>query len=90
MTVKIPLNEYGEGNCCPKCGSKKVSIHCQYPLFVKRDINTRKEIITDAEGNSLKISNKLLARIYRQSQSDAQCWHYQCRKCKWTSGMFTQ
>ncbi len=86
--AKQPLDENGEGNCCPECGSLKISVNYQFPLFVEMDLNSRNEIFKDADGKRIKQTNRLLARRYKNSQLDAQCWNYECRKCGWISEMF--
>lgn len=88
MTAKQPIDEYGEGNCCPKCGSVKISIISQFPIIVEKDLKTGNEIIRNKAGERIKQSNRLLARIYKKAQYDAQCWNYECRKCGWLSEMF--
>ena len=35
--VKKQIDEYGEGNCCPKCESRKITKHTQYALQVEED-----------------------------------------------------
>ena len=86
---KNPINEYGDGNCCPVCRSIKISKNYQFPLYVEEDLNTGKEIIRDSYGKRIcKPSNRLLAQRYRTSQIDAQMWNFECRKCGWVSGSF--
>jgi hypothetical protein len=52
------------------------------------DLNSRKEIFKNTDGKRIKQTNRLLARRYKNSQFDAQCWNYECRKCGWLSEMF--
>ncbi|HCL03787.1 MAG TPA: hypothetical protein DHW61_15510 [Lachnoclostridium phytofermentans] len=86
---KVPLDEYGEGNCCPNCESMKVSVLYQFPLSVEKDLNTNREILRDLDGNKIiKPSNRMLANRYKVSQNDAQLWVYECRKCGWKSNPF--
>lgn len=88
--VKKQIDEYGEGNCCPKCGSSKITKHVQYALQVEEDLNTGKEIVYDFNGErTYNPSNRLLAAKYKRGRSESQCWSYECRKCGWVSGMFT-
>lgn len=89
MKLKIPIDEYGEGNCCPKCGSMKISVYYQYPLEVEEDLNTGKEIFRDSDGKRIyNLSNRTLARLYKLSQIDAQMEIFSCRKCGWKSEAF--
>lgn len=86
---KIPIDECGDGNCCPVCGSLKISKQVQYPLYVEEDLNSGKEIIRDCNGKRIsKPSNRLLARLYRSSQMDSVMWVFHCRKCGWISESF--
>lgn len=88
---KISINEFGDGNCCPVCGSLKMSKFIQYPLYVEEDNKTGKEIIRDVHGKRInRPSNRLLANLYRSAQRDSQTWCFVCRKCGWTSESFTQ
>lgn len=89
--VKTPIDKDGKGNCCPKCGSKKVSINIQYPLLVENDLNTGKEILYHVSTGKRLYNppTRELALRYKLSKSDAQCWSYKCRKCDWVSEMFT-
>ena len=86
---KIPIDENGDGNCCPKCGSIKISRHDQCPIYVEVDLNSGKEIFRNNEGKRIyNPSNKMLAMLYRVAQIETQCWLYKCRKCGWESEMF--
>ena len=85
-TERIPIDEFGDGNCCPVCGSVKISRNLQFPLYVEEDLQTGKQIIRDDSGKRIyKPSDRLLARLYRASQMDAQMWVFSCRKCGWLS-----
>ena len=89
MVNKIPIDEYGKGNCCPNCGSIRISVMYQYPLLVEEDLKTGKEIIKDSQtGKRIKPTNRILAHRYKLSQSDAQMWQFKCRKCDWESETF--
>lgn len=88
--VKKQIDEYGEGNCCPKCESRKITKHTQYALQVEEDLNTGKEIVYDFNGErTYNPSNRLLAAKYKRGRSETQCWSYKCRKCGWESETFT-
>lgn len=90
MTERIPIDEFGEGNCCPVCNSMKISVDYQFPLEVEMDLNSSKEILRDFDGKRIyKPTNKMLARRYKKSQMDAQLWIFKCRKCGWRSETFT-
>lgn len=90
---KIPINKYGEGNCCPECGSTRIDVYHQYPLYVYKDLKTGKErFYFWKNGKDMYIpkpSNRQLAVRYQSSQVDSQCWNYICRKCGWMSEIFT-
>lgn len=90
---KVPINEFGEGNCCPECGSVRIDVHYQYPLQVYCDLKTGEErFYKYINGERIYVrrpSNIMLAQRYKLSQLDAQCWIYECRKCGWVSEMFT-
>lgn len=54
-----------DDNMCPRCGSKKIVVHNQYPLMVDVNLRTGKEIFTDFRGNrTYNPSNQLLAALY--------------------------
>ena len=93
MMKKIPLDEHGDGNCCPVCGSTQIDVIYQYPLYVCEDLKTGKERFYGwKDGKRVYIpkpSNRMMAARYRTSQVDAQVWNYKCRKCEWLSDAFT-
>ena len=79
-----------DDNTCPACGSNKITVHYQYPLYVEKDIHTEKEIIRDSNGKRIyKPSNRMLAFLYKVAQMDAQTWNYKCQKCGWISEAYT-
>lgn len=90
---KIPIDEYGEGNCCPVCGSTRIETVLQYPLYVYKDLKTGKERFYGYKNGERiyipKPSNRMLANRYKTSQTDAQVWNHKCRKCNWVSDEFT-
>ncbi len=89
MAKKIPITGFEQGNCCPKCGSAKVVLHMQYPLYADFDMKG-KEIIKNTEGKRIyRPSNRLLAKMYKNSMFDFQCAFYECMKCEWTSAIYT-
>lgn len=85
---KIPIDEYGRGNCCPECGSVKILVFYQYPLYVYENLRTGKEVIKINGKRISRPTNRLLAEIYKSSQLDAQCWNYECENCGWQSKLF--
>lgn len=89
---KIPIDEYGEGNCCPECGSTRIDIDYQFPLYVSKDLKTGRERFYGYESGKkvyiYKPSDRRLAARYKSSQMDAQMWNYRCRKCGWISEPF--
>ena len=79
-----------DDNTCPVCGSKKIIAYYQYPLYVYEDIRTGKEIFYDRNKKRIyNPSNRMLARLYKSAQIDAQTWNYECKKCGWISGPYT-
>lgn len=91
MAEKIPINEFGEGNCCPECGSLKVSIIYQFVHQVEFDLKSGKEIYKDTNGNRIyKPSTRHLATLYECSKHESNMWLYKCRKCGWISKAFTE
>ena len=90
---KAPINEYGEGNCCPECGSVRLSILHTVPVEYEVDLKSGKEIIRDIYGNRVSDpSNQLLAckrNVMLRSAGESILWYIRCRKCGWKSEIFT-
>lgn len=91
MKKKVPVNQFGSGNCCPECGSTKISAFYQYPMIVEEDLNTGNEIFRDEQGKRIyNVTNKLLAHRYKSAQFvGAESCTYKCRKCGWISETYT-
>ena len=90
MTTKIPINEYGEGNCCPVCGSTRITIYEQRLLYVNVNLKTGKPFIM-RNGKMKQMSNRDKANDFDgASVAGGGCWNYCCRKCGWISGMFVE
>ena len=89
MSKKIPINEDGIGNCCPKCGSLKVSIIYQFVHQVEFDLKTGKEQFRDTRGNRIyNPSIRHRALLYECSKHETNMWFYMCRRCDWISEPF--
>lgn len=82
---KIPIDESGKGNCCPECGSFRISADEQYSFCAEKDLSTGKEIFRDDSGKRIRPTNKLLAEKYQYERMGCQCIVYRCRKCGWIS-----
>ncbi len=90
MAKKIPITDFQEGNCCPVCGSSKVVLYMQYPLFAEFDMRG-KQILKDYRGKRVyRPSNQLLATEYKNAISDWEWAFYKCKKCGWNSETYTQ
>lgn len=86
---KIPIDEFGEGNCCPECGSKKILVFYQFPLYVCKDLDGHELFRNNKTGGwKRRISAKEKARLYTLSQCDAQMWNFKCERCGWISDNF--
>jgi hypothetical protein len=84
---RIPVDDCGEGNCCPICGSFKISRIEQFPLEVTFDLNTKKLMVNDFRGKRIyKPSNRHLALLFRSGiNNESQVTLLKCRKCDWQS-----
>lgn len=88
---KIPITDFQEGNCCPKCSSKKIVLYVQYPLIVKYDMRGKK-IFTNysTDKRIYKPSTRKLAIEYScATKNEFQCANYKCEKCGWISETYT-
>lgn len=86
---RIPIDEFGEGNCCPACGSVKVHVYYQFPLYVCKDLDGNEKFRDHKTGKwTRRISNREKARLYTLSQCDAQMWNFRCERCGWISENF--
>lgn len=85
---KQPIDKYGDGNCCPVCGSTRIDVCHQFPLYVNYDLKTGRERFYEGDKLVSRPSNKALAMRYKSSQIDSQMWQYICRKCNWKSEPF--
>ena len=84
--VLIPIDEHGKGNCCPRCGSKEISVYTQYPLVMEEDLNTGNTIVKDAEGNrAYHPPDKLIVIVCEKTHAVEQCKFFKCRACGWQS-----
>ena len=91
MTNKIPINEIGGGNCCPLCGSIKISEIHTIPVEVEVDRKTRKTIYRRLGKIEYRPSNRMLAARYMrllETGGEDICWYFSCRKCGWKSELF--
>ena len=91
--TKIPITGYGKGNCCPQCGSAKVTYIATARVEQEFDLNDKpiyKRYLRDGSCKRIyRPSNSFLASCFESAiYSDWQCIRYQCKKCGWTSDMF--
>lgn len=85
---KIPITGFEEGNCCPECGSTKVSLFVQYSVLLEFDLKG-KQIIKQGGKRVYRPSNQLLAAYYNCVSCNAmQCANYLCNKCGWESELY--
>lgn len=74
---------------CPECGSKRITEVSQNILLKMVDVNTEKLI--NPETGRKYFSNRHKARAYdNASPEGVGCWHYECRRCGWTSGLLVE
>ena len=86
---RIPIDEFGEGNCCPACGSVKVHVYYQFPLYVCKDLDGNEKFRDHKTGKwTRRISNREKALLYTLSQCYAQMWNFRCERCGWISENF--
>lgn len=88
MNEKYPIDEYGEGNCCPVCGSTRIDVRYIHYLEVFRDLKTHKVRFYNGKGEHVQNpSNKFIAGKYWDAISGEmeKSRMYICRKCGWKS-----
>lgn len=74
---------------CPECGSRRITEISQNILLKKMDANTQKLI--NPETGRRYFSNRDKAQAYDNASPEGiGCWHYECRKCGWKSGLVCQ
>lgn len=93
-SIKIPIDEFGEGNCCPECGSVKINAYHQFPVTACIDLKTGKErfyqYINGKWALKRKPSNRDKAWKYESAKyNESQVTIYECRRCGWRSEPFT-
>lgn len=74
---------------CPECGSRRILIRKQCVVYKVEDANSGKQL----NPNTLKaqMSNREKAWEYdRASGEGVGCWNYECKKCGWYSGIYTE
>lgn len=89
MAERIPIDRYGEGNCCPECGSTRITEHQQRNLEVQINLATRRPFIMQ-KGKMKALSNRDKARAFDIADMDGGggMWFFECRKCGWQSEVF--
>ena len=91
MKEKIPIDEYGDGNCCPKCGSTKETRHEQRNIHVNINVQSgRQFILKCGKIKPLSMKDKADAFDSADSSGGGGCWSFECRKCGWKSETFTE
>lgn len=86
---KIAITD-GVGNCCPVCGSKKITRHEQRNLRV--DVNLQTGVEFKLQGGKIKrMTNRDKANAFDSADTagGGGCWDYECRQCGWVSAVFT-
>lgn len=74
---------------CPKCNSKRITLHSQCMINKLENINTGK--IIDPVTKKPGMSNRKKAQYYDMASPEGLgCWSYECRKCGWNSDVFTE
>lgn len=85
------INRYGEGNCCPNCGSRRITRHEQRNLQVDVNLSTEKPIkMVDGKIRNMSDREKALAFDTAYTAGGGGCWAFECRKCGWRSETFTE
>lgn len=85
------INRYGEGNCCPNCGSKKITKLEQRNLQVEVNLATGKPFkMVDGKIRNMSNREKALAFDTADMAGGGGCWAFECRKCGWKSETFTE
>lgn len=93
---KIPIVDYEgylniDGNCCPKCGGTRITIHEQRNLQVDRNLSSGKAIkLCDGKVKPMSKMEKASAFDSADTSGGGGCWSYECRKCGWKSEMYTE
>jgi len=74
---------------CPKCGSKRILL--QEQCVVYKTLNANNEKLLNPITLKSRMSNREKAREYDRALIDGVgCWYYECRKCGWTSKIYTE
>lgn len=88
---RIPINDLGEGNCCPVCSSTRITRHEQRNLEVKVNLSTEKPFcMKNGRMRPLSKHEKALAFDRADLAGGGGCWSYECRTCGWHSDVFTE
>lgn len=88
---KVKIDDCGYGNCCPECGSVKITRHEQRNLEVNINVVTKNPYIIH-NGKMKYMSNRDKAIHFDNADMSGGggCWSYECRKCGWVSDTFTE
>lgn len=74
---------------CPKCGSKRILLNAQCILEKVTDANSGKSL--NPYTLKARMSNREKAFKYdHASTNGVGCWYYTCKKCGWTSKIYTE
>lgn len=86
---KNPINECGEGNCCPVCKSTRITRNEQRNLQVNVNLSTEKPFYMK-KGRMKYLSNREKAIAFDTADlaGGGGCWSYECRACGWYSELF--
>lgn len=90
MKERTPIID-GHGNCCPECGSTRITVHEQRNLYIDRNLSSGKPfIIRDGKVKPMSNRDKAIAFNCADMSSGAGCCSYECRKCGWSSKLYTE
>lgn len=87
---KEPIDKYGNGNCCPECGSIRITMHMQAVVYRDIDLKSGKDIIVVDE--KIKPTPQRI-KVHRYDNATAEgvgTWSYECRNCGWESESFAE
>lgn len=74
---------------CPICGSKKLIRIDQCVIYKKYDVKSNK--LLNPITLQAYMSNRQKAFEYNAATDEGVgCWMYECRKCGWSSRLFTE
>lgn len=89
MDNEKEIIEQDEKYICPKCKSKRILLNEQCVLQKVSNANSRK--LLNPRTLKAHMSSREKAGCYDNASTDGVgCWYYECRKCGWTSKIYTE